>query len=208
MPYKQATPEGKRYFNSQWVSQTDTTEPSFYFKQHLVPFGEYVPFETLLRGLIGFFDLPSSHFSAGSKSQPQQFAANTPITMYICYEVAFPDLVARSAKTANVLFTASNDSWFGHSIGPKQHYQIAATRALENGKPMVRVTNNGVTGFIDHKGRTTASIASFERNEIQAQVQPMTGTTPFSRFGSRPIVLLCLLIVSIGFLQRFKSKNP
>lgn len=207
MPYKAETNAGKRYYNSQWVSAQGEAKPAFYFKQHLVPFGEYVPFEQWLRGLIAFFDLPSSHFSAGSSNQPQLFANATPIAIYICYEVAYPDLVARSATTATLLFTTSNDAWFGNSVGPKQHYQIAATRALENGKPMVRVTNNGITGYIDHRGHTTAAIPAFEQTQLQAKVQPMLGSTPFSRFGSSLIVGICLALIGTSAVARGR-RNP
>ena len=102
-----------------------------YNKQRLVPFGEYVPLEHWLRGLIAFFDLPMSHMSSGARGQPPLSAGDYRVAPLICYEVAYPGLAARGARDAGLLVTISNDSWFGSSIGPLQHLQIARMRALE-----------------------------------------------------------------------------
>ena len=96
-----------------------------YQKRRLVPFGEYVPLERWLRGAIGFFDLPMSAFSPGAAQQRPIRLGTVQIATAICYEIAYADLLARDARDANILLTISNDTWFGKSIGPHQHLQIA-----------------------------------------------------------------------------------
>jgi apolipoprotein N-acyltransferase len=164
-----------------------------YHKQHLVPFGEYVPLENYLRGAIQFFDLPMSDFAAGPIDQAPLRANGITFAPYICYEVVYGDLV-RHAR-ADVLVTLSNDAWFGHSIGPLQHLQMAQMRALELGRYMIRATGNGATALIDVRGRVTARIPQFERAVLTGSVQPFEGLTPYARFGSWPILGFCGLVL-------------
>ena len=124
-----------------------------YHKQRLVPFGEYVPLENLLRGLIAFFDLPMSAFSPGPENQAPLKVGAFRVAPFICYEIVYGGLVAKNARNADLLITISNDSWFGDSIGPWQHLQIAQMRGRENGRYVVRGTNNGISAIIDHQGK-------------------------------------------------------
>lgn len=149
-----------------------------YDKHHLVPFGEYVPLEQWLRGLIHFFDLPMSQFSAGGKGQPHLMAGELRVGSAICYEVAYSSLVAEQGRDAHFLVTVSNDAWFGDSIGPLQHLQIVQMRALENGRWFARATNNGVTALIDHRGRIVAELPQFTKSELRGTLLPRSGTTP------------------------------
>ncbi|GGC57816.1 apolipoprotein N-acyltransferase [Marinobacter halophilus] len=166
-----------------------------YHKQKLVPFGEYVPLQGILRGLIGFFDLPMSSFSPGPKYQSPLMANGVSIMPYICYEVAYPDFVAFNARSAGILLTISNDGWFGDSIGPLQHLQIARMRALETGRYMLRGTNNGVTAIIDEKGQITERIPQFERAVLTGEVFSATGSTPYMLTGSWPVLTLAVILV-------------
>lgn len=164
-----------------------------YRKQHLVPFGEYVPLENWLRGLIDFFDLPMSAFRPGPPNQPLLTANGYAIATAICYEIAYPELVRQLAPNANLLLTISNDTWFGDSLGPLQHLSMAQMRALENGKPLIRATNDGVTALIDQRGHITARLPRFVADTLSAEMTPRTGATPFSQTGSWPILALCVL---------------
>ncbi len=166
-----------------------------YHKQHLVPFGEYVPLEQWLRGTIDFFDLPMSSFSPGAKKQNLIETKGVKIATAICYEIAFPGLVAEIAGSANMILTVSNDSWFGDSLGPKQHFEMARMRALENSKPVLRSTNDGISAIIDHRGNITAVIPAFERTVLKGAILPRQGTTPFGRWGSGPILVFSLLML-------------
>lgn len=168
-----------------------------YHKQRLVPFGEYVPLEQWLRGLIDFFDLPMSNFTAGDSNQPPLRAGNHRVAPLICYEIVYPELVARSARDAELLVTISNDTWFGRSIGPLQHLQMARMRALENGRYLLRGTNNGVSAIIDHRGQIIGLTEQFVESTLVGDAQVMLGHTPFTSFGSKPVLasLLTLLVL-------------
>lgn len=174
-----------------------------YRKQKLVPFGEYVPFEENLRGLIQFFDLPMSSFIPGPNVPPVLSAGPLKVASFICYEIVYPDFVWQGARDAALLVTVSNDSWFGHSIGPLQHLQMARFRALETGRPLLRGTNNGVSAIIDHKGDLLVATPQFEEVVITGEVQPKTGLTPLMWLGSTPILAFFgLLIVAAAYRRQ------
>lgn len=166
-----------------------------YVKQRLVPFGEYVPLEGLLRGLIAFFDLPMSHARSGPRDQTPLSAHGHGVAMAICYEIVYPDLVRRLARDAALLATISNDTWFGDSIGPEQHLQKARMRALELGRWLIRSTNDGITAIVDPRGREVTRLPRFEPGVLTGSVTAMSGQTPFARTGSSPTVVLALLLV-------------
>lgn len=169
-----------------------------YVKRRLVPFGEYVPMEDLLRGAISFFDLPMSHAVSGAWEQPLLQAGKLSLALAICYEIVYPDLVRVDAANADVLVTLSNDAWFGRSIGPLQHLQMARMRALENGRWLLRSTNNGVTAIVDASGRVTDSLPQFEAAVLSGEFQSMRGLTPFTRLGNLPVLVLLLLTVLVS----------
>jgi apolipoprotein N-acyltransferase len=181
-----------------------------YHKQRLVPFGEYVPLEGVLRGLIAFFDLPMSAFSAGPEEQAPLEAGAFRVAPYICYEIVYPDLVARNARNADLLITISNDSWFGDSIGPLQHLQMAQMRALENGRYLIRGTNNGVSAIIDHRGQIVAGTEQFVETTLSAEVETMLGNTPFGSFGSTPVIVGCfsgLILMYLMYLGFWRDQD-
>lgn len=178
-----------------------------YHKQKLVPFGEYVPLENLLRGLIEFFNLPMSAFSPGPANQPPLSAQDLHIQPYICYEIVYPDFVTASATQADVLLTVSNDSWFGSSIGPLQHLQMAQMRALEAGRYLIRATNNGVTAVIDNKGRITDRLPQFTEGVLNSRVYAYQGLTPVMQYGTLPAVIFSVLVLAIIRLRtRFSNR--
>ena len=197
IPVDQLDEEGQlRIYNGIMVAGD---KPNHYLKHKLVPFGEYVPLEDVLRGLIAFFDLPMSNFSRGPLQQEPLYAADHSLAPFICYETVYPDFAARLAARSDLLITISNDSWFGKSIGPLQHLQMARMRALESGREMIRGTNNGVTALIDYQGRITTRIPQFQQLTLRGQVQPREGLTPWLRWGNWPLgsvmgvaLLLCL----------------
>ncbi|MDN3561117.1 apolipoprotein N-acyltransferase [Vreelandella neptunia] len=189
--------EQERYFNS--VIGVGDVEGS-YQKEHLVPFGEYLPLESLLRGAIDFFDLPMSTFTKGEHEQKPMQAAGIHIGNAICYEIIYPQLVARRAQDSGVIMTVSNDTWFGASIGPHQHLQMARLRALENGRYVVRATSNGITAIIDPNGRIVERAPQFETTTLTGEFYAMEGLTPFTRLGSWPTWLLAGLMLLPGMV--------
>jgi apolipoprotein N-acyltransferase len=174
-----------------------------YVKRRLVPFGEYVPLENLLRGVIEFFDLPMSHARPGERQQPLLKADGWQLAMAICYEVIYPELVRVLAGDADLIVTISNDAWFGDSIGPLQHMQMARMRALENGRYVLRSTNNGVTAIVAADGRIRAQIPQFEPGVLVGDFEVMVGTTPYGRFGHLPVLAVALVLL---FLPAFMGR--
>jgi len=180
-----------------------------YHKRRLVPFGEYVPLEDLLRGLIDFFDLPMSAFSPGPEEQRPLRAGTYRIAPFICYEIVYGAMVAKSARDADLLLTVSNDTWFGHSIGPSQHLQIAQMRARENGRYVLRGTNNGISAIIDHQGRIVSRTEQFKATVLTGQAEVMLGSTPFASFGNLPILATCtggLLLMWVMYLAFWRDE--
>lgn len=176
-------------------------EPAMYRKQHLVPFGEYVPLSFVFEWIIAYLNIPMSDFSAWQGDQGPMAIAGTRVAISICYEDAFADQVRRSLGDANVLLNVSEDSWFGDSFAPHQRLDMAKMRALENGRPMVRAGNSGISAVIDHSGRVTARTPQFVQDVLLADVQPTRGSTFFTRFGSWPVIVLCTVIVLISFAR-------
>lgn len=205
VPIRQIGSHGeKRFYNGITViGQGDGT----YLKQKLVPFGEYVPLQDILRGLIAFFDLPMSDFARGPSDQPMLQAKGYQIAPFICYEVVYPEFAAGLSAQSDLLLTVSNDTWFGTSIGPLQHLQMAQMRALEAGRWMIRATNNGVTGLIDPFGKITVRIPQFERGVLYGEVVPMHNLTPYLRWRSWPLTILCVLLIGWALVASRISKT-
>ncbi|SPJ35180.1 apolipoprotein N-acyltransferase [Kushneria phyllosphaerae] len=192
------------FYNSM-IALGDT--PGQYRKAHLVPFGEYLPLEPLLGGLLKIFNIPMGNIGAGSHDQPPLQAHGLRLGVAICYEIVYPDLVRQRAKNANALVTISNDTWFGHSIGPLQHMQMAQLRALENNRYLLRATNNGMTAIVAPDGRLQAQAPRFEPAVLNGTIRPMEGLTPFTKTGSWPALLLALLMLLCGGILRTHRRD-
>ncbi len=198
-------PEGYKFYNSIVARGLGD---GITYKMRLVPFGEYVPLERWLRGLIEFFNLPTSYIHPGPGYTNGLQTPAGEIAPSICYEVVYPDLVAKRALTAQFLLTISNDAWFGHSIGPIQHFQMAQMRALETGRYMIRSTNNGISGIIDPRGKILVQGGRFTRETIVGEVYAARGQTPFMLLGSWPTVLLSLISLMILWRKLRAGSNP
>lgn len=170
------------------------------FKKHqLLPIGEFVPFENLIRPLAPLFNLPMSSFSRGEYVQQPLRAQGREFNTAICYEIAFPNQVhANFTDTTNFILTVSNDTWFGRSHGPAQHMQIARMRAIELARPLIRSTNSGITAITDEQGRWLARAPQFEATTISAEVPIVQGITPYTLFGVWGSWLLAGLILIGG----------
>lgn len=172
-----------------------------YHKHHLLPFGEFVPFERILRPLAPFFNLPMSSFSRGAFVQPNIVANGRHMAPALCYEIIFNEQVRQNVTDeTDFILTLSNDAWFGRSIGPLQHMEIARMRALELGKPLIRSTNNGVTAVTDYKGNVLTQLPQFETGVLRAELESTSGQTPYRLVGSWPLYAWTLLSLIAGYL--------
>ncbi|NVK42254.1 MAG: apolipoprotein N-acyltransferase [Oceanospirillaceae bacterium] len=169
-----------------------TPDTAVYHKQRLVPFGEYVPLESLLRGLIDFFNLPMSSFSLPRDEQGPLPFRDHRFGAAICYEIAYPELVRRESLDADLLLTVSNDTWFGRSFAPDQHLQIARMRARETGRWLIRATNNGISALVGPDGRIRAEAPRYQPALLSGEVEGMQGLTPYQRVGVWPVLMLAL----------------
>ena len=173
---------------------------AFYYKVHLVPFGEYLPLRHWLAGVLSFLPVPQADFSAGRLDQPLLQAAGYPVGTSICYEVAFGEQLIHSLPGAAYLINVSNDAWFGDSLAPHQHEEMARMRARETERYMLRATNTGISAIIDDGGRIVAQSAQFEVDTVTHSVQPRSGATPYVRWGNWPVVLLSGALLVAGAL--------
>lgn len=202
-----------KYFNSV-LPLGDTRDGEYdyrtqhrYNKHHLLLFGEFVPFEDILRPLAPLFNLPMSSFSRGEYIQSNMVAKGRKLAPALCYEIIFGEQVRQNiTEDTDFILTLSNDAWFGNSIGPLQHMEIARMRALETGKPVIRSTNNGVTAITDYKGKIIAKVPQFETHVLRATVSSTTGLTPYTQYGSWP--LIGFIVIGLGlFGFRRETRN-
>lgn len=185
-------PETSGYYNAVIAVGEGT---GIYLKRRLVPFGEYMPLG-LLHKLFTSLDIPMSDF-VPSTIPPKALDINgTKISVFICYEITYVEQVLRSTSPdTGIILTVSNDAWFGHSVAQAQHLQAAAMRALEMGRPVLFVSNDGITAIIGPDGKIQASAPPYQTTVLTDKVQPMTGQTPWQKMRLDP-----LLVILIGML--------
>ena len=205
LAYKDQT--SNEFFNS--VVLIDK-EHYFYHKHHLVPFGEYLPLKPLLGVILGFLKIPMSDFSAGAAKEKILKTDKAVFGMSICYEDAYSSEIRRSLPDANILVNVSNDAWFGDSLAPHQHLQIARMRALESGRYLLRSTNTGISAVIDNKGKVISRSPQFKPHALYDEVKLFEGATPYSRYGNSLMIMICLLIllVTYGIQRRKNNASP
>jgi apolipoprotein N-acyltransferase len=172
-----------------------------YPKRHLVPFGEFMPFKAWLGPLVKYFQVPMSDFSRGTPGDSVLEVDGVQAGASICYEDVFPEEVIAALPAAAFLINVSNDAWFGDSLAPYQHLEIARMRALEAGRPLVRATNTGVSAVLDHRGAVQGSIPLFKRAALTVPIQPRAGATPFVLVGNWLAVGLALAMAAAGGLM-------
>lgn len=178
----------RRYYNSLHVINQQGQITETYDKAHLVPFGEYTPLLGALGGALGLKKMTSfgdGGFSAGPGPRTIAVEGLPPFSPLICYEVVFPGAVVDDNHPAEWMLNITNDAWFGGSSGPYQHLSIAQLRAVEEGLPLIRVANTGISAAIDAYGRLQASIPLKKRGFIDVSLPPKTPeTTLFSSWGN------------------------
>lgn len=184
--------------------------PEFYFKHHLLPFGEYLPLRPLFFFFKDFVSIPMSDFSSGALIQPPFVAGGLVFSPSICFEAVFGDEIRQNSQNTDVLLNLSNDAWFGKSKAQVQHLNIARMRAIENHKMLVRATNDGITAIVDTDGKVLKALPSFEEGILISDVYAKREPTLYSKTGDRfwaALFLAYLLVLTLFFKLRKSSHS-
>lgn len=193
-----------RYFNSLVVTDAEGRlgRGRVYDKAHLVPFGEYMPFrETLARfGLRGVAEFQGTGFSSGSGAALVDVPGVGLARPLICYEGIFAEEIG--SERPRFLLLITNDAWFGEGAGPEQHLGIARLRAIEQGLPLVRAANTGISAMIDGKGRILASLPLNDAGVVDSSLPAALSPTFYARWGDWPVLLLLTLLGLWSLLRR------
>lgn len=186
-------------FNSMMVFGPGGLLAALYDKIHLVPFGEYLPLQAMLEG-IGLEQLTRLRggFAAGPKPRPLLAVPGLPaIGPLVCYEAIFPGAIVQGAERPGVLVNLTNDGWFGNTTGPRQHLHQARVRAAEEGIPILRVANNGISAVIDARGGVRQQLGLDVKGVIDAVVPGALPPPPYARFGDAPFAIMLALLVTL-----------
>jgi apolipoprotein N-acyltransferase len=190
-----------QYFNA--VYSLGTNESQSYRKNHLVPFGEYIPLRPALGWLINdVLHIPMGDLARGGERQRVMEVAGQRVAVDICYEDVFGGEIIRYLPEATLLVNVTNDAWYGHSAAAAQHNQMGQMRAMESGRVMLRATNTGVTSVIDRDGTILHALPQHTEGTLNAMVQGYAGSTPYARLGNAPVLGLLLLVLAESYRRR------
>tara|TARA_Y100001970_G_scaffold180655_1_gene219884 strand:- start:7562 stop:9040 length:1479 start_codon:yes stop_codon:yes gene_type:complete len=187
--------------NSMTILGTDQT----YLKRHLVLFGEYVPFEGILRGLIEFFNMPMSSLSAGGSNQGLLEFRDYKILGMICFDIAFPLSYLNEIRESDFIVNISNDTWFGSSYGPYQHLQIVRARALEANKWVIRGTSDGISTIVDNNGTIVSLLDKGLRGSLDGSVYKTFKSSFFYLYGYIITPVLALIMMFVLFIIKLRK---
>ena len=177
-----------------------------YKKKHLVPFGEYIPFFERLRGIIKFFDLPMSNVSKGSNNQKNlNILNNVKVSTPICFDIAFSNTIRKMNKSSLLMINISNDTWFGNSIGPYQHLNLARIRSIENNRWTIRSTNDGISAIISNNGTIVNYLEKGVSDILEDRVSLISNRSFYNKIGYLFIYLFIImtsLILTIKYIWK------
>ena len=179
----------------------------WYYKRHLVPFGEYFPVPAFVRTWLRLMSLPYDDMTPGTDDQPTLAAAGQKLGLTICYEDAFGSKQLKVLREATLLVNVTNNAWYGDSTAPHQHLQIARMRALEAGRYLVRAANDGISAVIGPQGDIVARLPQFQEAVLRADVRPMQGLTPYARLGNYPVVSAAALLLLWAVWRRRRGAS-
>ena len=197
--------EKQKIYNSLLVMNNDLNILQKYYKNKLVPFGEFLPFENVLSNL-GFKKITQGYqsFSADNRRDIIRFN-NYSFMPLICYEIIYSGQINYNEKNYDFILNISEDGWFGNSIGPYQHYSHSIFRSIEEGKPVIRSSNNGISAFINSKGQVIEKILSTDKGFIEIQSFKKSDKTIFSSYGNK--IFFYFLSIYISLIFFFKTRE-
>ncbi|MBS0321343.1 MAG: apolipoprotein N-acyltransferase [Proteobacteria bacterium] len=183
-------------------------KPQLYRKHHLVPFGESIPLKSVVGGFIEHvLAIPLADQAAGPADAPPLDVAGQRVAVNICYEDAFGNELRRRVRDATLLVNVTNDAWYGRSIAADQHDQIAAMRALETGRPLLRATNTGITTAVGADGREAARLPWFTRGILEVTVSGRRGVTPYMAIGDTGPVVLAVALLALALVVARRNRT-
>jgi apolipoprotein N-acyltransferase len=196
-----------RFFNSLYIFGAGGKVLGVYDKFHLVPFGEYLPLAPLL-GRLGFAKLTqgNSGFSAGDGPRLFTIPGTPALTPLICYEAIFPGAVTPQAGRPGWYVNVTDDSWFGPWAGPQQHLMITRMRAIEEGLPIARAANTGISAVVDAQGRIVASLGLNRAGVVDAGLPVAMPPTPYARFGDLGFAIILLASVALAIVLSVRRR--
>ncbi len=175
-----------------------------YRKMHLLPFGEYLPLQPLSGFVLDLVNIKLGNFTPGAHDQPLLQAGGYPFITLICYEDVFGDMSIRGLPEAAFLVNVTNDGWFGDSIEPHQHLQMARMRAMETGRFLLRSTNTGTTAIVSPQGGIVQQAPLFQETALTGTFIPMGGMTPYAHWGDHPVMAaIVALLLALGGYRRY-----
>jgi len=188
------------------VMVVDESQNRYYAKQHLVPFGEYIPLRSILGNIYNGFNLPMVGFVTDPSHNSTINIGSEQLAVNICYENGFNDELIQNAKYSTIMLNISDMVWYGTSIAKDLHLELSQARAMENQRQVIQETNTGATALIDKDGSIISEMPSFQRGILEIEAQGYVGVTPFQRYGNSIMVGILSLIIAFGFIYwRFRQ---
>ncbi len=193
--YLEFTDDG--HYNSLLVGGQDSAN---YRKHRLVPFGEYIPFEDLIRPVLSFVNVPHSNLVVSASDNRDLSVANLKLAPAICYEASFERDVRKAIRQsdADALVVVSEDAWFGNSLAPHQNFEMARMRAREHGRYVIRAANSGISGIVDPDGQVIARAEQFKRTTLEGEIFTLKGATPYTSYGA--VLFDALLVLGLAMV--------
>lgn len=203
IPY-QNSKNNQQYYNAMLLLGKND---GHYFKHHIVPFGEYFPAK-VFHEIMDWLGVSLYETGRGGFNQPLLNIHDIPTLPFICYEIAYADILFNALPKAQLFITISDDAWFGHSLARAQHLQIAQMRSLQAGRYQIVATNNGISAVINEEGTIIKTVPSFETRILNSTVKAMSGSTPWSKMGDNVflLTLICLWLLT-QLLVKYRSRD-